>query len=732
LRSLDDARPQYEAKLLLVGRGNVGKTSLVAALRGAPFVEGRPTTHGIEIWPLTFHHPSLDVDMTLRAWDFGGQDVYQVTHQFFFTPHALYVVIWNARQGPESDDVEGWLSRISLRIGPDARTIVVATHCAERIPDLDYDQLKNQFAEMLFGSFEVDNRTGEGIPELREAISQQAAQLSPMGQMISPRWTAARDEILARKDIEPQIRYEEFAQACERHGVTGQEILTLAQLMHDIGHIIYYGDDEGLKDVVVLNPEWLTKAISYVLGDKQTKDAGGVLDHGRLKDIWREREDRPAYPARYHPYFLRLMEKFDISYRLDGDESHSLVAQLVPHNRPALPWQAGEELESGKRRLALICRLEEPAPGLIPWLTVRHYRASTGMSWRRGVFLRYPIVAYASEALLELHGSRTLAVEVRAPSPDFYFSILRDSIEDLITRRWPGLKYEFLIPCPYLAPDGSRCAGMFPLDGLLRIREGDQTTSVQCLVCTEFHQISFRLTGFAAPEQPLVATMAQIRDQMTQMRDEINAGFKQMAYQGADIARTVRQVQRAASQEVTDCPHIFTLVPGRSNVSKLLHIHQNHFRLTLWCEYPGYMHPWDPASYDIDPPKEWFTRIMPYAKVIVTMLQLAVPAAGTIGTLLPREQLELAREYVDVMNTFVDELSAETNPDVAGVSLSQAAGRLNMAEGRALRALRTVVFEHDRLHGFGGLRRVRAESGDFLWVCEDHYTSYDPGLPAIP
>ncbi|MCA1707365.1 MAG: hypothetical protein LC808_30500, partial [Actinobacteria bacterium] len=44
---------QFEAKVLLVGDGNVGKTSLVASLRGTPFVADRETTHGIEIYPLT-------------------------------------------------------------------------------------------------------------------------------------------------------------------------------------------------------------------------------------------------------------------------------------------------------------------------------------------------------------------------------------------------------------------------------------------------------------------------------------------------------------------------------------------------------------------------------------------------------------------------------------------------------------------------------------------------------
>ena len=100
---------------------------------------------------------------------------------------------------------------------------------------------------------------------------------------------------------EPQTRYERFAEICERNNVTGDEVSTLAKLMHDLGLIIYYDSDEGLKDVVVLNPEWLTKAISYVLDDRTTFDVGGVLAHTRLKAIWQEREN--GYPSQYHPYF---------------------------------------------------------------------------------------------------------------------------------------------------------------------------------------------------------------------------------------------------------------------------------------------------------------------------------------------------------------------------------------------------------------------------------------------
>ena len=305
LRSLTDASPHYEAKMLLVGEGGVGKTSLLAALAGLPFVEGREPTHGIEIHPLAVKHPDHGAEMTVRAWDFGGQEVYRITSQFFITRRALYLVTWNARHGQEQDDVLGWLRRIRLRVGREVRTLLVATHCEECHPELDYPRLKEEFPDMLAGQHGIDSLSELGIDNLRSAIAAEAAGLPQMGQLISSRWAAARDEILALAAAEPQVSFSRFAAICRRHQVDGQEIPTLAELLHDLGHIIYHSDDEGLRDFVVLNPEWLSKAISRVLDDAQTRQAGGILDHARLREIWGEGAKRPGYPERTYPYFLR-------------------------------------------------------------------------------------------------------------------------------------------------------------------------------------------------------------------------------------------------------------------------------------------------------------------------------------------------------------------------------------------------------------------------------------------
>src|SRR6266700_994101 len=48
---------RYEAKLLVVGEGGTGKSSLLRALRNETFVSNLSTTHGIQVATLELAHP---------------------------------------------------------------------------------------------------------------------------------------------------------------------------------------------------------------------------------------------------------------------------------------------------------------------------------------------------------------------------------------------------------------------------------------------------------------------------------------------------------------------------------------------------------------------------------------------------------------------------------------------------------------------------------------------------
>ena len=60
------------------------------------------------------------------------------------------------------------------------------------------------------------------------------------------------------------------------------EAMDFLRISHRLGHLIYYEHDPLLQDVVVLKPDWLSTAISFVLDDRQTRDGHGLVEYARL------------------------------------------------------------------------------------------------------------------------------------------------------------------------------------------------------------------------------------------------------------------------------------------------------------------------------------------------------------------------------------------------------------------------------------------------------------------
>ena len=84
------AKPLNEVKLLLVGHGRVGKTSLSKALRNVAHDEREPETPGIERHSLGLTAGRSNI--TAHIWDFGGQEFLHQTHQFFVEEGLIKVV----------------------------------------------------------------------------------------------------------------------------------------------------------------------------------------------------------------------------------------------------------------------------------------------------------------------------------------------------------------------------------------------------------------------------------------------------------------------------------------------------------------------------------------------------------------------------------------------------------------------------------------------------------------
>ena len=110
-RLASSARPLNEVKLILVGRGGAGKTSIVRALRGLPFRHTEASTPGIALadWEM---RGCKGGDVTAHIWDFAGQVITHALHQFFFSVRTVYVLVLTGRENSEREDAEYWLRLI--------------------------------------------------------------------------------------------------------------------------------------------------------------------------------------------------------------------------------------------------------------------------------------------------------------------------------------------------------------------------------------------------------------------------------------------------------------------------------------------------------------------------------------------------------------------------------------------------------------------------------------------
>jgi len=785
LRSLADAAPRYEAKLVLVGTARVGKSSLLARLRREGFDPHRDFTQGIERGRLLVVYPSRPMGatqnrwpsrpmgITLNTWDFGGDELYQLTHQFFWSAGALYLLVWHPGQPTEPAAVGEWLRRIRLQVGDQARVLLVASHADDYQAKLKKAALKRRHGDVLAGSYRVDNRSGRGINELSGAIATQAARLLPAdGEPLSDRWIAVRETLRARQDL--YLSYGAYQQLCAAHGVTDpDEADALLGLLHTRGQLLHYASDPSLREVVVLQPDWLTAAVSQVLHDPVIRQAGGVLDHARLHELWRQSPDGQPYTDRAHAYLLRLLEVFDLSYRLEGQQA-SLVPQLLPADPPPLPWTHATPPKPGERVLSLVLELTEPVSGLTALLLARNRHAATQTRWRDGALLADP--GGDARALLSLTSPVRLALTVRGPEPMVFFWALLGSAERLLAQRWQGLTYQALIPCPApgTADPDTRCTGMFALTKLRQLRD-DGATAVACPDCHTVHDLAAMLTGLpgptaappadtaltsehqppppAAPELVIPAQQSLTRAMLTaelepvvrqlealelriiqridQTAERIDITFGWHTRHHAHAALALRALLHASQtnyEERSGCPRLFTLVPANAHPWRDAIRGQVGYQLTLWCQQPDAEHPWG-RPYEFHRPTRWLTTIAPYAVTVSRLLQAVFPVAAAAAKLaVPDLDATRVQAELNLMGTLIDQLPATPSTDHPELPAGPRA-----VEGPAVRAVRELLDDLDREQPpYRGLRVVQRPSGEYLWVCPYHRAAYQPGLPSLP
>ena len=428
-----------EAKLIIVGEAGAGKTTLAKKIEDSDYAlkPQEPSTEGVDVlrWSFPFglrversgREEILPTDFKVNIWDFGGQEIYHATHQFFLTRRSVYALVADNRK--EDTDFNYWLQVVEL-LSDRSPLLIVQNEKQDRQREIDLGSLRADFPNLL-GSLRINLATNRGLDELKRAIRQQLERLPHIGTPLPKTWSQVRSAL--EHDPRNYISLDEYLAICERNGFTRRDDkLQLSGYLHDLGICLHFQDDPVLKNTVILKPTWGTDAVYRVLDDHDIVDQRGRFDRPDLARIWCDEQ----YAA-MRSELLHLMMRFQLCYQLPNVDAY-IAPQLLSPTSPVYGWPTQDNLMLGYE-------YDFMPKGILTRFIValNHLIADQSLVWKSGVILARQS---ARAEVIEDYPRRKITVRVSGAESSGLLAIVDDQL-DRIHATFPRLKYEKFLPC---------------------------------------------------------------------------------------------------------------------------------------------------------------------------------------------------------------------------------------------------------------------------------------------
>jgi len=441
-KELEEQDFLYEVKLIIVGEGRVGKTCLSKALINNDYKLGNEeSTEGIKInsWiipkdEINKINSKIQRDFQINIWDFGGQEIYHSTHQFFLTKRSIYMLVTESRKEDSHDDFFYWLNIIKL-LGGKSPVIMVLNKSDQPTKELPIKEYRDTFNNIKgFEKLSLKEGYEDSVQHFKNTLKQIASSLPHIGSPLPKRWVEIRQEIeILKLSGLNYISESEYFDICKKHYRKEENALYLSDFFHDLGVFLHFRNDIDLKETVILNHEWITSGVYNILDDKQVIANKGRFSTDDLIRIWSNEEHK--YKIRE---LLSLMKnkKFDLCFELPNGEY--LVPRLLPVDEIDHSWV------THPGNLKFEFRYKFMPKGLLTRLIVKmNNDIFSDKYWRYGVILQYE----NTQAIIkEKYFENKITIELSGSNKREYLFMIRKAINE-IHKDFNNIQVKEMVPC---------------------------------------------------------------------------------------------------------------------------------------------------------------------------------------------------------------------------------------------------------------------------------------------
>ncbi|MGB3642406.1 MAG: COR domain-containing protein, partial [Rivularia sp. (in: cyanobacteria)] len=426
-----ETEPLYEAKLLIVGEGEAGKTSLAKKIEDENYQlnSKEKSTEGIDVIQWKFPLPN-GKEFRVNIWDFGGQEIYHQTHQFFLSKRSFYVLVADNRR--ENPNFYWWLKVVEL-LSDNSPVLIVKNEKQDRQCEVNERQLRGEFLN-LKEVLATNLDTNRGLAEIKKNIQNYISNLDHVGENspLPKIWVRVRAAL--DNDWHNYISREEYYQLCRINNLTdSKDMLRLSSFLHDLGVCLHFQDDSTLKHYIILKPEWATTAVYKVLDNKTVINNLGCFTQEQLADIWKDGEY-----SNMQDELLQLMMRFKLCYPIPNNSGKYISPQLLDINEPKYTWDKSNNL-------ILRYKYDFMPKGIItrfivethPWIEQQN------IVWRSGVVLTKD---ETRAEVIEHYNQREIKIRVAGNRKKELLAVVTHEL-DKIHGSFERLQYQTLVPC---------------------------------------------------------------------------------------------------------------------------------------------------------------------------------------------------------------------------------------------------------------------------------------------
>ncbi|MCB9090446.1 MAG: leucine-rich repeat domain-containing protein [Calditrichae bacterium] len=454
----------FEAKLIIVGQGGVGKTYLLNRLIHDKIDEAAISTEGIDITKWVIKTKQSD-SFQFNFWDFGGQEIYHATHQFFLTKRSLYLFLWEARTDADLLSFDYWLNTVRM-LSNNSPVFVIQSKVDERSKDINQTKWKNLFNNIV--SFHnVSAIAGTGINDLKTAIIREIEKLPHIGDVLPKRWMDIRERLEAL--TENYITYHKYVSICQDMGMDDQLIEILSEYYHDLGVCLHFKNNPVLRNTLYLNPEWATNAVYRVADSEIVKENAGKFHFNDLNKVWSNEVD---FPADKHFELIELMKSFELCFELPGGREY-IIPELLPAEQLKFDWEYDGN-SCFKYQYEFM-----PAGIMTRFIVNAHDLIKENLFWKDGVVLTWE----DNEALVINSDNRIIEVWLRGENRKTLLAMIRRHM-DYIHSPFSNLKVDEMVRCICATCSNAKTPYFFSYDYLIKAKQKRKNT-VDCQISLE-------------------------------------------------------------------------------------------------------------------------------------------------------------------------------------------------------------------------------------------------------